>query len=316
MKNTVIAILLLVSFRSSAQKLYSTHYFDFNYREVKTLEAATFIREIFYPEIEGGNYKLIEKFRNGKIKKTGEVLGLYVPLLVYEGLFVEYYYNGSLFSKETYKRGLVNGPATYYFDNGNIAHEGIYHNDKLESYLQAKIVYNDAGVNVLNEKGDGFFEIDIKNKYSLKGKYKGGYKEGLWERRNYFTKEKIEENYLRGKFVQGKTIDINGNETTFKDLFTFPYPEGMAHRKSFGDGKMLPISVSSKTNDLDGQVAYSFDIDRFGNLSNFNLIISLSPFSDKKALETIKQKKWHPSSSRGKTYDTPSFIYVINYELD
>lgn len=316
MKNIIIAFLLLVSFKSTEQKLYSTYYFDNNYREVKTLEAAAFIREIFYPDKEGGNYKLVEKFRNGKIKKTGEVLGRYVPLLVYDGLFEEYYYNGCLQSKETYKWGQVDGPATYYFKNGNIEKEGIYHKDRLESYFEAKIVYNDFGVNVLNEKGDGFFEMDIKDKYSLKGKYKGGYKEGLWERKDYYTKEKAEENYLRGKFVQGKTIDINGNETTFKDLFTFPYPEGMANRKSFGDGKMLPISVSMKSNDLDGQVAYSFDIDRFGNLSNFNLITSLSPFSDKKALEYIKQKKWHPASFRGKTYNIPGFIYVVNYELD
>lgn len=316
MKNTLIVLLLLFSLKSSAQKLYSTHYFNYNYQKVKTKDTANIIREIFYPEIEGGNYKLIEKLKNGKVKKTAQVLGEYLPLLVYEGLVEQYYFNGIIYSKETYKWGQVNGPATYYFDNGNIAQEGIYHKDRFESYFEAKVVYNDFGINVLNEKGDGFFEMDIKNKYSLKGKYKGGYKEGLWERRDYYTKEKVEENYLRGKFVQGKTIDINGNETIFKDLFTFPYPEGMGHRKSYGDGKMIPISVSTKSNDLDGQVAYSFDIDRFGNLSNFNLLTSLSPFSDKKALETIKQKKWHPASTRGKTYNTYGFIYIINYELD
>lgn len=316
MKIIVIAIFLFTSLNSYAQKLYSTHYLTFNNQEVKTLETANYIREIFFPENDGGNYKLVEKFRNGKIKKTGEVLAKHVPLLVFDGLFEEYYYNGSIFSKETYKWGQVNGPATYYFDNGNIANQGIYHYKSGETYFETKIVYNDFGVNVLNDKGDGFFEIDVKNKYSLKGKYKGGYKEGLWERRDYFTKEKIEENYLRGKFIEGKTKDINGNETTFKNLYTYPYPEGMAHRKSFGDGKMLPIAVVSKSNDLDGQVAYSFDIDRFGNLSNFNLLISLSPFSDKKALETIKQKKWHPASSRGKTYNTYGFIYCINYTLD
>ncbi len=316
MKYILLISIFFISIKSQAQKLYSTHYFNINYQEVKTLETANIIREVFYPENEGGNYKLIERYNKGKIKKTGEVLGKPLPILIFDGIVEEYYYNGILSSKETFKYGQLNGPATYYYDNGNISMQGVYNYSRGETYFEAKIVYNDFGVNVLNEKGDGYFELDLKNRYSLKGKYKGGYRDGLWKLENYITKEKIEENYLRGKFIQGKTIDINGNETIFKDLFTFPYHDGLAHRKSFGDGKMLPISVSTKSNDLDGQVAYSFDIDRFGNLSNFKLLISLSPYSDKKALETIKQKKWHPASTRGKTYNTYGFIYVINYELD
>ena len=316
MKNTLVAILLLLSLKSSAQKLHSTHYFNYINQEVETLESAFTLREIFYPEIEGGNYKLIEKFRNGKIKKTGEVLGRALTLILFDGIVEEFNYNGIKIKKETYKWGQVNGPATYYFDNGNVAQEGEYHYSRGDAYLEAKKVYNDLGVNVLNEKGDGFFELDVKNIYSVKGYYKGGYKEGLWKINDYRTKEKIEENYLRGKLIQGKTIDIIGNETIFKELYTFPYCDGTASKKSFGDGKMIPINFVTKSNDLDGVVVYSFDIDQFGNLSNFKLLSSLSPYSDKKALETIKQRKWYPASIRGKTYKTYGYVFTINYHLD
>jgi hypothetical protein len=316
MKYKILISIVLFALKSPAQELYSTTYFKFNNQEVATVATADFMREIFSSNIEKANYKLIEKYKNGKIKKTAEVLSKHLPILIFEGIVEQYNYNGILTSRETYKYGQVNGPASYYFDNGNVAHQGIYNYTRGDSYFEVKEIYNESGVNALNEKGNGFFELTFKNRYSLKGKFKGGYKEGLWKLENYLTKEKIEENYLKGKFVQGKTIDINGNETIFKDLFTFPYCDGLAHTKSHGEGKMLPVQVSMKSNDLDGKVAYSFDIDQFGNPSNFKLLISLSPNSDKKALEHIKQKKWHPASTRGKTYKTFGYIYVINYNLD
>jgi hypothetical protein len=86
--------------------------------------------------------------------------------------------------------------------------------------------------------------------------------------------------------------------------------------KTEGDGVARPHVPMIKSNDLDGSVAYRFDIDRFGNIGDFKLIKSLSTYSDKKALEFIQKKKWHPASNRGITQDTFGFLLIIGYRLD
>jgi antitoxin component YwqK of YwqJK toxin-antitoxin module len=315
MKLTFVILFALITSHACAQKIQSTTYLKFNNQEVNSLDSADFIRYIYASEKEAVNSKLIEKFKNGDIKKEGEIINKELPLLFFEGTVKQYNLNSSLYSTETFIHGMLDGNANYYHPNGKLYIEGFYRFNRGDSYLQSKSIYDVSGQNILDEKGNGWLEI-FTNGIKIKGAYKNGFKEGIWKITNYKTKDTVEENYKNGKFYEGEITDVNGNKTIFKDLFTFPYINGRPYSKSFGQGGMRPTATVIKSNDKDGAVAYSFDIDRFGNTKNFKLLVSVSDYSDKKALEYIKKQRWHPASNRGRTFDTFGFIHIVQFHLD
>jgi len=77
----------------------------------------------------------------------------------YTGNVEDYYENGTLREKKTYKDGKEEGPSEGYFDNGQLEMKGNSKNGKLE----------------------GPYEVYYENgQLWKKGTYKGGLKEGPW----------------------------------------------------------------------------------------------------------------------------------------
>ena len=217
----------------------------------------------------------------------------------------------------SFSRGQYEGLVKSFDRNGKPLFEGEYiktHYNK--AIFKASKVYNDNGENILDKAGNGYLETIQDYHFKIKGSYKNGYKDGVWELEDKISKNKFRDTYKNEDFVSGTCTDVNGNVRTYKDLQTFPYYDGFTLPKSEGDGVMVSHPLVAKSNDKDGAVAYTFDIDRFGNTNNFKLITSLSDYSDKKTLELIKKKKWHPASVRGITQDTFNYLFIINFHLD
>ena len=296
-----------------AQKIYKTSYLKFSDQIVDSLSQADFARTIYYPENGNKLAKVVETFKNGKIKKEGYVDSEIPELLYYDGLVTFYYLNGNKNVEATFKYGSFNGPIKSFYYNGKINFEGNYYRKLGDLKLKLNKLYNIRGENTLDEKGTGYFESVENQRLNSKGNYKNGFKDGAWESVDLLTKEKFEEVYKNEEFFSGTAIDLNGNKRMYKELETYPYYEGNASAKNNSSGGQ---QVSIKTNDLDGFVIYSFDVDRFGYTKNFKLINSLSKYSDQKALEFIKKKKWHPASYRGTNYDTFGYQLIIEYHLD
>jgi antitoxin component YwqK of YwqJK toxin-antitoxin module len=301
---------------SFAQKVYKTTYLKLSNQIVDSLSQAEFTRTIYYP-VDGDKLaKVVEVYKSGKLKKEGNINADYLDFLDYEGI-VSYYFNNGIKSMETtFKYGQFEGPTKIYYSTNKIYLEGV--NIRKYGKVKFKVLkaFNEKGENVLDDKGNGYLDTKEGGRIAVKGNYKNGYKDGTWEIKDFFSKDKFEDIYKNEEFVSGTCTDINGNLRTYKEIQTFPYYDGFPGIKTEGDGVMRPHPVLIKSNDLDGSVAYTFDIDRFGYANNFKLITSLSKYSDKKALEFIMKKKWHPASFRGITQNTFSYLFIIGYHLD
>ncbi|UII26410.1 toxin-antitoxin system YwqK family antitoxin [Fulvivirga maritima] len=94
------------------------------------------------------------------------------------GAWKAYYDNGNLLSQENYnKEGMLDGKATYYYANGEIMQEVVYHGDSMEF-----INYWDPKGQQLVKDGNGqFIQYYDDGNVNQKGLVKNGYKVGLWE---------------------------------------------------------------------------------------------------------------------------------------
>jgi antitoxin component YwqK of YwqJK toxin-antitoxin module len=315
MKYLFTLIFSLATTLTFAQKKQNVYYFKNNGKQVTIPDSADYVRIISESDSGSVFYNLIEKYKTDSIKKEGNILIKHLPLIIFDGQVKEYYMNGKISSSKTYTRGRLDGDAIFYSINGDTSIVGKFIINRGDSYLKANKIFNYKAQNILDEKANGVLSQSF-NGEKIKINYKDGFRDGLCEQEILYTKTIIQEKYYKGKFLEGKKTDINGNETKYKELFNFPYCEGQSFMKSFGDDGIRPVSVNIKSNDLDGSVIYSFDIDRFGRLDNFKLMQSVSEYSDKKALDYIKKRQWHPASVRGQTYDTYGFIYIVTYHLD
>ena len=116
-------------------------------------------------------------FDNGQLKSKGSYKNG-----IKDGIWEDYFYNGKLESKGSYKNGIKEGIWEYYWDNGQLGSKGSYKNGKLDGY------WEDYG-------GNG--------KLESKGSYKNGEKEGIWE--YYWDNGQL---YSKGLYVNGKEDGI------------------------------------------------------------------------------------------------------------
>jgi antitoxin component YwqK of YwqJK toxin-antitoxin module len=309
-------VICLFCLNANAQKLYKTTYLKFNNQEVNNKSDADLTQQIFYPDSLSKHYKLIEKYKNGNLRRVGEINEKLVPVLYFEGMLKRYYQNGKLAAKENFFRGQLKDSAIYYNEDGKEAQEGIYHFKRGEALFETRALYDEKGKNYLDDNGNGKVEWKPNIYETLSGNYENGYKDGLWITKNTFAEEVAKETYYKGNFIKGMLKDINGNEINYKELYNFPYSDGQSFMKSFGDGVCIPVKVLIRSSDYDGVVIYSFDIDRFGHTSNYKALTTVSEKTDKKALDFIQKRKWHPASYRGKTFDTFGFTYTVQFSLD
>ncbi|MBK0382092.1 energy transducer TonB [Pedobacter sp. SD-b] len=311
----ILIILIIFCLKTHGQQLYSTTYLKFNNIEVDSANLADYTRYIYYTDSTKKKVKIIEKYKNGNLKQTGEVSEASLPFPNYIGVVNNYYDDGTLKSELTYYRGSLKGPATYYAKNGSVLSKGEYVNHYTKSYFKAHQLYNTKNENILDQYGNGILYTE-QNFTTYHGAYKNGFKDGKWKIVDKRYKNEYDEVYKNGKLKGGSCTDVNGNKRTYDYIQTYPYFDGAQNMKDFGENSWEPISVIMKSNDLEGAVAYSFDIDKYGRLSNFKLLKSLSEYSDKKALDYIKRQKWHPASYMGITTETHGFIFTISYRAD
>lgn len=315
MKKLLILFCLIINVRSYSQQLYSTTYLKFNNMEVDSINLADYTRYVYYADSAKKQAKIIEKYKNGNLKQMGEVDERTLPFINYVGTISNYYDDGTLKSELTYYRGSLKGPATFYSKTGTVISKGEYINDHAKSYFKANQLFNTKNENILDQYGNGILYTE-QNFTTYHGAYKNGFKDGKWKIVDKRFKNEYEEVYKNGKFKSGTCTDINGNKRIYDHIQTYPYYDGAQRMKDYGENSLKPTGIIMKSDDLDGSVSYSFDIDRYGRLGNFKLIKSLSEFSDKKTLEYIKRQKWHPGSYMGITAETYGFIFSIGYRLD
>jgi protein TonB len=326
--------LLFLSFvwLNSYAQTDSVQYFDA--QDKRTHNNAVYYRKISKPDT-GQIYLATDYWINGHIKMVGYTLD---TSCIYKiGRFTYYYTNG-----------IKSGEGQFYSDLNQ--HVCSYKNKKWETWYPTgkpkevwiyKIAddftfdesflmnFWDTAQNELTVKGEGRYDFTdrIKTKDSLqKVVFSGPVHKGLFERQwnAYYPngKEYAEEQYVGGKFVNGKSFDGAGNAYSYDSLETDArFPGGQEGLEKFlelnihqprvtnrGAGFM---SVAKTGNDamLSNTVYVRIFVGRTGFIGNVNIIRSAENAEmDGEAIRVAKlMPRFSPATVRGQPVDS----YVI-----
>ncbi|MCW3072473.1 MAG: tetratricopeptide repeat protein [Bacteroidetes bacterium] len=203
---------------------YESYY---NYPEKTLKSEATYEKGIAVGEFKS-------YYRNGK----QDEIGSYKKNGNKDGLWKEFYDNGSLRSEENFSDGKWDGSSKYYDDAGRMIEEYIYKNDILQEYK----AYDPTGKVVYQNKKDGKNNYDAQLYYSnankkREGRVQGGKLTGVWKDYNMNGFITSEDNYAAGK-KDGKSVTYHENgkvkaETDYSEGETNGY-----YREYFKNGKM------------------------------------------------------------------------------
>ena len=331
-KRLYLLLLSFVWFSSYAQT-DSIQYFDGADRRAH-IDNAAWYRKISKPDT-GKLYLGTEYWMNGHVKAVGYALD----------------------TNFLYKIGKV----TYYYKNGNKSGEGQfysnfdqhvfgYKNKKWETWypdgkpkevwvykIADDLAYNegflmsfwDTAENELTAKGEGryFFADRVKTKDSLQkvifsGPVHKGLFEGQWNAYYSNGKKYAEEQYLLGKFVNGKSFDGAGNVYNYDSLETGAgFPGGQEGLEKFLELNLRQprvtnrgagfMGVAKTVNDaiLTNAVYVRVFVGRTGFVGNVNIIRSAENSEmDQEALRVAKlMPRFSPVTVRGQPVDS----YVI-----
>lgn len=212
-KITIFATFLLV------QTIYSqdtiTKYFDKNWKEIKTIQDATYYRKLLFLN---DNYIAYDYYLDGTLQMSGNFLDKNCKK--FQGEFKFYFENGKIQSEGIFNKNLRVGKWTYYLKNGFKDSEGIYIKGKKEGEW---IWYLDIGSVCAVEKykknkriESKFYNIE-KNEIDIseaehKASFDGGdvNKFSEWILPHIIYPTQATETGIKGKVIVGFSINTNG----------------------------------------------------------------------------------------------------------
>lgn len=228
----------------------------------------------------------------------------------------DYYGNGQLLMKGSYRKNKREGVFIWYSPRGTYTSAGRYLDDKpfgkWETFhengkLAAEIFYNDGHFvqNVWDSLGNQLV-VDGNGReirrypngvIALEGEYRHGAKDGYWYGHHPNGEMYFEEHFNRGILVSGKSRTLEGETFLYDGSSLFPMPEGgfekfydyvKSERKKVGDDEM-------------GHVKIAFRVTRNGVLSDLTIAQSSgSPRLDAKGMEILLNgPSWLPARSHG-----------------
>lgn len=245
----------------------------------------------------------------------------------WDGLARDFYANGDIQMKGSYKEGKRDGVFLYYSDHHTYAAAGRYRNDerigKWETFHDngrlASEVYYDNGYflknlwdslgNRLVTNGNGReVERYPNGVVAVDGEYRNGVKEGHWYGRHQNGSLYFEEVYTGGRLVSGKSRSADGKTFIYDASSLFPLPEA-----GFDKFNQYVKATAAKMSDGErGRVKISFRVTAKGVLTDVNAADGASPRLAGKAKEILLSGPgWVPAKVHGsKAVDGFAFIWV------
>lgn len=181
----------------------------------------------FYP---GGNEKMVMEYSMDTLDsdvKTFYSNGNLESSIPYskgkiDGEYSLFFPDGSIKEKGMYKEGVLGGPFSEYYEGGLTRSSGIFLNDKADGEWK---FWNEEGVletagnyRVGEQVGEWKETDDIYPKYSRKGKYSAGKKEGIWVLMDESENILQEEIYQNNKLISLSAFRVNGVELPAKKV--------------------------------------------------------------------------------------------------
>lgn len=296
-----------------------------------TLDKEIFLDSLKY-ETTNSDYKYTRKIQNyhtiqseywfadynrsGTLEMTGKTSNR--NQLVKNGLFTYFYENGNIREQCTYENDIRIGNYFSFYENGKERVEGEFLNNetsnKKEGSLKVIQFWDPDGTKKIVD-GNSFYK-DVEDDYtSSEGFLKAGLKEGIWNGSNKKLGTTFTEEYLGGQLIFGTSIDKNGKEFNYKEIYKEAKPAyGL---DVFYRTILKKILGDLKTSVRGQRFVLSFVVNTEGNILDIVSHMGNSSEIEAKAISLLRTTdKWVPALCRGikcsKRYFLPLNVPTIN----
>jgi len=260
---------------------------------VTVKDSADYIRVISAPDTEVRNAYVVRDFYlNGKPKMTGRTLTPTVNLKR-QGIFVEYFPNGSRKLIESYNNGERTGEASHYYPNGKLYYISSFDKDRRLTIISD--ARDSTGIVTVTD-GNGtltLYDDDFKF-ISDRGAVVGGLREGEW-RGIFRDSVKYVCLFKEGKGTSGTSYLPSGKVYEFSTAEIEPLPKG-----GIGEFyKFLATNIHypavAKMNNIQGKVFLTFTIELDGKLTDVKILRGIGSGCDEEAMRVISASpRWKP----------------------
>lgn len=233
----------------------------------------------------------------------------------WEGRVKDYYIDGNIQMKGTYRRNKRDGIFLYYSDHNTYTSAGRYENDrpigKWENYhdngrLASEVYFNngfflknlwDSLGNQLVVDGNGReIHRHANGVIATEGEYRYGLKEGYWYGHHPNGEMYYEEHFSQGKLLSGKSRTLEGETFVYDATSLQPMPE-----EGF---EKFHEYIKEQTEKVDGEelghVRLSFRVMKNGSIADLTIEQNATPRLDAIAKDILLNgPRWLPAREHG-----------------
>jgi TonB family protein len=319
MKLFLVAILLLSSGLTFAQKKQNVYFLKNDDRYVDNRDSADYIRVVQEPDSGTVYFNVLEFYKSGKRKFAGK--SSKIEILFLQGPGIDFFENGNKKTIATYKDDQFIGVVYNYFPSGKLFDAIDYRpdthpqdgnevtGDGYES-IEIKECRDSAG-KVLVENGNGYFIGNDSRLSHIKeeGAIVNGKRYGIWRGKDSSVKITFSENYKEGKFLSGESIDSAGIKHSYTRRVIKPQYAGGSKALYAYLANHIYYPEYARAHDIQGTVVLSFVIKKDGKIKDIKVIKPVDPLLDNEAIRVLKNAKgWQP----GVYYGIPAdVVYTI-----
>lgn len=232
---------------------------------------------------------------------------------LWQGPLTDHYRNGNIQMKGTYKDDLKDGIFIYYNEDRSYSSAGIYRDDhhvgkwetfhpngkiKTEEFYRdryfLKSLWDSTGVQMVTDGNGREIQKYSNGVIAAEGEYVDGRQHGYWYGRHANGEMYFEENYNRGRLINGRSRSKAGRTFVYDESTLFALPEGGFNK--------LNEYIRTQTKDAKGSgtVKLTFRVTVAGQITDFKTEQSVSKELDMRARHIILSgPRWLPARLHG-----------------
>ena len=246
-------------------------------------------------------YKFTDYYITGEKQCEGNFIDPDIELK--DGKFVWYYKNGRRQHEISYERNLPIGEYQSWYEDGKVKEIGEYLKNRSDKRLAgaAKInsFWDSTGVQLVVNGSGIYYGYDEEKDYAT-GTLVKGKKHGKWTGRMKTIKVTYEEEYKKGKLVEGKSIDSIGTAYSYTTIHIPPSPNPDLTTFLRYLRKNISYPQEAKLNKIEGVVYVEFSVDEVGLVTDAKIHRELGYGCDAEALRVLNAApRWKPGKVRG-----------------
>ncbi len=263
-------------------------FFDRLWKEIQDPSAASFYRIGQTDSAGRWQGAVRDYFRDGTIQMKGSYKNN-----MKDGIFLYYSQRGTYLSAGRYTKEESAGKWETYYWNGNLESE-IYYDDR----TYTRNIWDSLGSpQVVNGNGK-ITKWHLNGQIAETGLYLNGRKESDWYGYHEDGRAHYREAYHDNRLIRGVAIDLDGKRFVYDELSMYAYPvNGMDNfRKYVEQNIRRPASLNTDS----GIVKVVFSVGDDGSVWDFVILEGLGPAYDAEAIRLIKEgPPWRPGLLHG-----------------